>query len=289
MTTLTLHPGQVVTRAELTSSGLDSRDITRAVREGDLIRIRRDRYMQASPGGIDRAVRVGGRLACVSLLALLGVFVLDSSRLHVHLEATMSRLRSPDRSDRALSPAARARLRLHWWPLKHEGATLGVVGVADALAQAVRCQSVRCAVATVDSILHLGILSWHDVYEVFAGLPRKYRVILDVADGIAESGSETFMRLLLRQLGVRYETQVSIPGVGRVDFVVDGWLIIECDSKAHHEGWEKQREDRRRDLAAAALGFTTLRPLAEDLFSHTDIVLAAVRGLLAARRAAARR
>jgi very-short-patch-repair endonuclease len=40
--------------------------------------------------------------------------------------------------------------------------------------------------------------------------------------------------------------------VGRVDFLVEGWLIIECDSKAHHEGWDKQRRDRRRDLAAAA-------------------------------------
>lgn len=258
MSTPALRPGEVVTRAGLISRGLDARGITRAVRNGELVRVRRDRYMRAPADGIDRAVRVGGRLACVSLLELLGVFVLDPRRLHVHLESTMSRLRSPDRSDLALSPAIRARLRLHWWPLAREGATLGVVGVADALAQAVRCQSVRCAVATVDSVLHLGILTWHEVYLVFAGLPRRYRIILDVADGVAESGSETFMRLLLRQLGVRYRAQVHIPGVGRVDFVVDGWLIIECDSRTHHEGWEKQREDRRRDLAAAALGYTEM-------------------------------
>ncbi|WP_054680942.1 DUF559 domain-containing protein [Microbacterium sp. No. 7] len=73
-----------------------------------------------------------------------------------------------------------------------------------------------------------------------------------------------------------------------MDFVVDGWLIVECDSKAHHEGWDRQREDRRRDLAAAALGYTTIRPLAEDLFHRPDIVLAAVRGLVAAHRAARR-
>ena len=35
------------------------------------------------------------------------------------------------------------------------------------------------------------------------------------------------MRLMLRGLGCQIEVQVVIPGVGRVDFVVDGWLIVE--------------------------------------------------------------
>ena len=73
------------------------------------------------------------------------------------------------------------------------------------------------------------------------------------------------MRLILRSLGLAVEIQVTIDGVGRVDMVVDGWLIIECDSRAHHEGWDAQQRDRRRDLAAAALGYTTIRPLAEDI------------------------
>ncbi|WP_054680941.1 hypothetical protein [Microbacterium sp. No. 7] len=212
MTDLNLGPREVLTRADLRVRGMRGRDITRAVRDGWLLRVRRDRYMRAPADGVDRAVRVGGRLACVSLLSLLGVFVLDSRALHVHLDASMSRLRTPDRSDRALTRKAKDDLRLHWSPLRHDGTTLGTVGVADALAQAVRCQSVRGAVAAVDSVLHLGLLTWHDVHRVFAGLPRRYRVILDVADGKAESGSETFMRLLLRQLGLRQWTSSSTDG-----------------------------------------------------------------------------
>ncbi|RZI94397.1 MAG: hypothetical protein EOO67_04740 [Microbacterium sp.] len=156
--------------------------------------------------------------------------------------------------------------------------------MADALAQAVRCQDPRSAVATVDSVLHRGLLSPECVADVFDALPRKYRAILRLSDALAESGSETFMRLILRQLGLRFVSQAHIPGVGRVDFLVEGWLIIECDSKAHHEGWSKQRGDRQRDLAAAQRGYVTLRPLAEDLFFRRHEVTRAVRGLARHRR-----
>ena len=73
---------------------------------------------------------------------------------------------------------------------------------------------------------------------------------------------------------------MQIDGVGRVDFVVDGWLIVECDSEAHHAGWAAQRRDRRRDLAAAALGYTTVRPLAEDILFHRDQVAESLRAVL---------
>jgi very-short-patch-repair endonuclease len=277
-------PGRVLTRAELKKSGLTGREITAAVSARELIRVRRDRYMLAPHAGIDRAVRMGGRLACVSRLAPLGVFVLDAALLHVHVERTMSRLRHPDDRSRPFTRRKRADVVLHWTALRCDGADAGSVGLLDAIAQAVRCQGVRDAVATVDSLLHLGLVSRQELADVFAMLPRQYGVVLRLADARAESGPESYMRLLLRQLDVRYEPQVDIEGVGRVDFLVDGWLIIECDSKAHHEGWDKQRADRRRDLDAARLGYATLRPLAEDLFHHRDEVLTAVRGIVRSRR-----
>jgi very-short-patch-repair endonuclease len=278
---------EVVTRADLLACGMRPGQIARAVRDGDLVRVRRDRYMVAADTAIARAVRVGGRMTCVSLLVLLNVFVLDPAGLHIHLERTMSRLRSPDDPAKRLDPALRKGLMLHWWPLRYEAQSLGVVGIADALAHAVRCQTPRAAVATVDSVIHLGLLTWWEVRDVFGGLPARYRVILALADGVAESGPETFMRLILRQLGVRFDAQVDIPNVGRVDFLVCGWLIIECDSKAHHEGWEKQRKDRKRDLEAAKLGYTTLRLLAEDIMYDPAAVILAVRGIVRTRLRAA--
>ncbi len=87
------------------------------------------------------------------------------------------------------------------------------------------------------------------------------------------------VRLMLRSLGLCWEAQVSIPLVGRVDFVVEKWLIIECDSKTHHSSWDAQREDRRRDRAAAAAGYLTLRFIAEEILYKPDSVRAAIAGL----------
>lgn len=282
-----VEKGTVLTRADLLSAGMRPRQITAAVGNGSLQRLRRDRYLAEPLDGVGQAVRVGGRLACVSMLAPLGVFVLDSSRLHVHVERSMSRLRSPHDRLRGLDQNSRRELDLHWWPLRGDDATLGHVGLLDAVCQAIRCQPPRAAVATIDSILHLGLMTRAEIRDLFGCLPKQYRIILSLTDGIAESGPETFMRLILRQLGLRYRTQVTIPGVGRVDFLVEGWLIIECDSRAHHEGWEKQRQDRRRDLAAAALGYATLRPLAEHLMYDPAVVISAVRGIARTRRRAA--
>ena len=64
---------------------------------------------------------------------------------------------------------------------------------------------------------------------------------------------------------------------------VDGWLVVECDSKEFHEGWEQQVKDRNRDLALAARGYVTLRLTAAQIMYRAEEVLAAVKGLLATR------
>jgi len=49
----------------------------------------------------------------------------------------------------------------------------------------------------------------------------RLRTLLDAR---AESGSESLMRLVLRSLGCAFEPQVTIPEVGRVDFLVEGLM-----------------------------------------------------------------
>ncbi|WP_226533458.1 endonuclease domain-containing protein [Microbacterium paraoxydans] len=250
------YAATVFSRADLTASGMTSRDITRAIDSGRLRRLRRDRYaIEPVSAAVAEAVRIGGRLSCVSLLVEIGVFVHLRDVLHVHVRPGSSRVRRPQ-SKHTL---------LHWNTWSGDPEPLHAAALADAVAQAVRCQQPRAAVATLDSIMHHGLMSWDEVLRVFEWLPKRYRPLLALVDSSAESGPETFMRLLLRALGVTYETQVVIDGVGRVDFLVEGWLIIECDSKEFHEGWEKQVDDRRRDLAAATKGYITIRPLASDI------------------------
>jgi len=263
----------VRSRRELLRAGWKPRGLTAGVASGDLIRPREGSYLEpGAPDEVVSACRIGGRLSCVSELARWGVFVLEHDDVHVAVPYTSARLRTVDHG-----------VRVHWIAAGLDGWANS--DIVECLTQAVRCQSVRAAIATLDSAMHLGLVSDEQLDEVFAALPRRLRVLRKHLDAAAESGAESLMRLILRRLGCRVQSQMEIRGVGRVDFLVDGWLIVECDSEAHHAGWEKQKEDRRRDQAAAARGFVTYRPIAEDIFWHADAVIRAVTGLRRMRAA----
>lgn len=254
---LDLHPDHVYVHADLKIAGLSQGRITQLVRRGALVRPRQGVYLHPSSTawGVT-AARSGGRVACTSLLAECGVFVLENGPVHVQVPAHATRLRPP------------AGVRLHWAPLQRAPSPRSLrVEIFDALLQSVICQSPRAAIATLDSALHLGLIDEDGLDELFRLVPRRRRALRALVDGRCESGPETFVRLLLRALGLPFECQVWIGGVGRVDFVVEGWLVIECDSRAHHGGWEAQVADRRRDLALAALGYASIRPVAADIFA----------------------
>lgn len=263
---------RVVSRADLLAVGFTPKGITRAVRSGVLIRLRRDHYVRSTSPAADLAVRIGGRLTCVSALATAGVFTLEDARVHVHVERRMSRVRGPrHRRERWNRRRHGAIARVHWGELTVP-ATCDAVGLVDAIHTLVRCRPPREVVAALDSVLHLGLMSETGLRAVFDSLPAKYGVLLRLVDARAESGTETFVRLMLRRLGVDFDVQVDIPGVGRVDFVVAGRLIIECDSKAHHSDWSQRRRDIRRDQQAARMGYATVRLLAEDIIFQHDAV-----------------
>lgn len=268
-------------RCDLLDQGWNTHQITAAVRDGRIIRARNNVYLtgDAHPDVI-ASCRVGGRLACTSELARRGIFVLDGSALHVQLSPNAARLRSSSR-----------RLRLHWQHgsrTSHPRATS--VELHDALIQGIRCQSPAAAVASLDSALQLRAIDERDLNEIFAALPRRYRVLRRHLNGGAESGPESLVRLMVRRLGCEVEVQVNFRGIGRVDLVVDGWLVIECDSEEHHSSWAAQKRDRRRDQALAALGYATYRPIAEDIMWHPELVVAALTGLVRSpRRSGVRR
>ena len=75
------------------------------------------------------------------------------------------------------------------------------------------------------------------------------------------------MRLFFVKRGIPVQAQAEIAGVGLVDLLVGDRLIVECDSQAHH-GETNYENDRRRDLAARDLGFTTLRLSYQQIWKH---------------------
>lgn len=273
-----------MSRADLRAVGMTPRQITAAVRGGRLIRPRQGCYVTVdAPPALIRAVRVGGRLGCLSLLSALGVFVFDDHVLHVHMSRGDGRLRSP--TDAAALPPRGARdgVVLHWHPLVAD-ATTGCVGVVDALIHAVRCQEPRYAIATLDSALDKGAIDEAALADVFAALPRRFQVLRTFVDGRSQAGTETLVRLMLLRLGCRVDLQVWFDDVGFVDLLVDEWLVVECDSKEFHSDWAQQVKDYTRDRVLATRGYTVLRLTAADILYRPDVVVDALRGLIRRNR-----
>lgn len=231
------------------------------MRQGRLIRLRLGRYAaEHTPDIFIDAARWGGRVDCVSLLAHLGVFIHTKAGPHLQIDPHATRL-----------PPRPAGVRCHWRSSSAPATSLAVE-VVEALAQAVLCQPARHAIATLDSAWHLGVVDAEGIDEVFRRLPHAFQVLQTLLDPRSEAGVETLVRLILRTLGHRAELQVVIAGVGRVDLLVDGWLIVECDSRQFHSDWEAHVRDRHRDGAALAQGYCTVRLLAADVLSRPDAV-----------------
>lgn len=239
-----------ITRSELLENGWSDGKIRRAVRDGRLVRIRLGHFADAVLEEFTgRALRVGGRLACVSELRRRGIWVLDSEVVHVHLSANAGRLRGDPRGSRG-----------HWRPLRDPARSNSEhVGLVDALIQAWGCLDELAWIASVDSALHLGLLRPSELELIAAALPRRARVSLDLTDPAAESGLETIVRVIAVRLGFRVSAQVRMPGVGRIDLMVEDWIAVETDGAAFHDVAVAGR-DRRRDALLAATGRSVLRP-----------------------------
>ncbi|HEX4443506.1 MAG TPA: hypothetical protein VHZ81_08020 [Galbitalea sp.] len=269
------------------SLGATTFGLTAAVRGGHLVRARRDHYvLPGTDHHLVEAVRIGGRLACVSALSSMGIFAFDASRTHVHMDHSMSRSRSPKDRFIPLTPFNRHGVQLHWHPLIDDNATEFSVGIIDALAQSLRCQEPGHALASIDNALHLGRIEEGDLSAIFAKAPERVCHLRELVDGSAESGQETMLRLIIGSTGHSCESQVSFEGIGRVDFVVAGCLVVEADSRTAHDGWEKHVSDRGRDLALARLGYMTLRPAYQHTMQRPELVAGAIAKLVSDRQRA---
>ncbi|MBS1907468.1 MAG: DUF559 domain-containing protein [Actinobacteria bacterium] len=246
--------GGIATGARLQELGFDRRALARLVDRHELDRIRPGVF--AAPG-LDPEVRAatahGGALACVSVLRKRKVWVLaDEGPLHVWL--------GPNHH---AQPHSACTCVSHFY---RGVPPLGQVDIETALTQLFRCQGDESFFASYESAWRKGLLSRAARLRIRAALPSKARWLVDLARSDADSGVESLLRLRLHVLGIRLDCQVRIDGVGVVDFVVAGRLIIEADGKENHDGSSKRHKDLRRDAAASSLGYETLR------FDYAQIV-----------------
>jgi very-short-patch-repair endonuclease len=269
--------GPVCTTAHLERAGWSEKKRAALVRGGHILRVRRGYYaLKGSPPEVLEAVRIGGRLGCVSAARLLGVWAAETESTHITLDPHASRIRRGGR------PAV-----LHW--ARSVGSRRGsihCVSMVDALVQIVRCQPMYLAIASIDSALNQGSIDQHDVEVISAALPQSLRACVARSDGRAMSGLETIVRLLVQDAGLQVEPQVRFAGIGVVDLVVEGCVVVETDGRDFHETTEFQRRDFARDAAVVRRGYTVLRFNYHQVVHGSSDVLATIESAVRAHRAA---
>ena len=229
-----------------------------------LVRVARGWRSDAPDHAGLRAVRLGGRLTCMRAAETYGLWVPPGdTNLHVHVDTS----RSPYRAE------ANATIHCHA-DLYHPQPNMPLWRdtLKGTLASIVRCAPFRDAVATVDSALHQGLIERSEFVAVADSLPRRFRSIVRHLDPQAESGIESHLRLIATGLGLTPRPQVTIPGLGRVDFLVHGSVILEADGQGFHSDPTAFERDRHRDAVAAALGFTRLRFSARQILCDEPLV-----------------
>jgi very-short-patch-repair endonuclease len=175
-------------------------------------------------------------------------------------------------------------VHVHWQePSRAKERLPGFEPVAEPLTvvlHAIECCVDELAVAVLDSALHTRLLVAADVARIRAELPRHRRGLLDLVDGRAEAGGESVVRYRLHLAGYRVDVQVRIRGVGRVDLLVEGRLVVEIDGRQFHDGADAFAEDRRRDLALSAQHLGHLRLTYRQIFDDWPACLAGIAAAL---------
>lgn len=280
----TLHG--VAQRRELIALGATGRQLSIAVNQGQVFRPRKGWYaLPGTPADLIRAVRIGGRLACVSAARHYGWAVRERPGLHVCLAPNAARLRTPlDPRERMSAPAPLG-ITLHWADrVPTEPFTRLVTSPRETVLQLALCQSAELAVAAFDSFLHLDPAGSTELDRWLLDLPQTTLAQLEDCSALCHSFLESIGRVRLARAGIRGRHQVKIAGVGRVDLLLHGWLVIEWDGLEHHDNTAAHDEDCRRDAELAIRGFRTLRFSYALVMRNWPLVLAAIRAALAGRR-----
>lgn len=263
--------GGLATRKQLHQLGCDARAIVAYLDAGG--RVVRRSWVAAPDADPDalRAVALGGILGGESALRSYGVWVSHNTGLCVAVKPGTSRLLPLQAAEYRIYPRSFA------WPT---GIRWRVDVLAALVQLAPRVES-QHFVASVDSALQTGRVATARLDDLFARLPRRFAPLRSLLDARAESGIESIFRLAAVSEGWSVAVQVAIRGVGRVDFVINGWLVIEVDGDRWHSTPQQRARDRAREAELVRLGMRSHRFDYHQVMFDLEGCIEVVRMLLA--------
>ena len=287
--------GNIATVWQLREAGFNGFELTRAVRAGEIRRIRRGWYgVDETTAAQYAAIRVGGKLGGLTAAASYGFWSGTDRRIHVLLPQNASRLRTnvlPSvrmRDEALLVDRADFEVVLHWHEhgvrrQESDAVEPWRATVLECLLQVLAWESAETAIACVDTALGMGMIRFDALlqaaehYELSWVLMRAKQARFG-----SDSGLESIARQRLAHAGIISKQQVPIAEVGRVDMLIpDVKLVLEFDGEQFHRDWEAGERDRRRDATLVASGFRVLRFTYRHVMEEWDFVLKMIRSVLA--------
>jgi very-short-patch-repair endonuclease len=256
----------------LSHHGVTRASLNRAVASGLVTRVRRGCFALTSADPVNVAeVAWRGHVTCVTAARRRGLPILSAdARIHLRVPS--------DRSQSGRNASMPPHITRHPMPPELSGPP-DIVAVLD---DAAACISREAQLAMIDAALHSGMLTVGELCRLRRGGNTRTEWLVRHADGRAESVLETLARVALVSARLPVECQVVIEGVGRVDLLVAGRVIVELDGWEHHGTASAFAADRRRDREAVARGFRVLRFTYSDVVGDPDGLVAAVRAALSA-------
>ena len=246
---------------DLDLSRTQRRHVASLVRTGELIA-----YEHGVVGipGAERAVVLarihGGLLTCQAAMRYYGLPVAQGTE-QVDLVVAPGR---------RFSTAGREVLHADRYRTRISPTSYPVQPLPEALARFLRCHvQDDSPLIALDAALHDERVTAEQIRNLLRG-PGSARALarLDRASDRARSPLETLARLDLEAAGLGFEVGVEIEGVGEVDLVVEGWVVVELDGYTYHCDEYQFGLDRWRDRRLVARGFLPLRFTRKDVYAH---------------------
>lgn len=242
-----MHIEGIYTYQDLRERGYSAAGVANAVAENQIERVAHGLYAEdIANQRVVRSLKLGGKLGCLSGCALYEVWTPPDSGLHVIFTSAEDIPAGAAVTGVCAHVRGRRRTKEPVWSL------------LDCLDHTIRYHDAETALIVLESAIHKKLITTDDAVVLLADHPRKATRILKHLD-IAESGTETRVRLFLRRRNLPVTPQVWITTEDRVDLLIGESLIIECDSKEFHSSQESYEKDRKRDVRLRTLGYDVLR------------------------------
>ncbi len=258
--------GGPATTAQLARAGFSRHRVAKAIDSGVVVRIRRGSYALPQDAGIYRSAReLAGLLTCISAAPTYGLWILRPDR---RLHLCVGHRPTPPGS------VAHGRSRHPRHP------RLPVAGLADVLIHAVHCLPELEALVMVQCAVGRGDISLAFLRAKLAGNRNaRARSVLDLVIPRADSLLEVLANTVFLRAGLHVRRHVQIPGVGEVDFLVEGCLVVETDGETHLEP-RQVKKDRKRNNATVVGGYLLLRFGYDDVVHHPARMVSEVKAVL---------